>query len=83
MCGDTAGIKVVEDALHELENADEGKYTKDVWMSGGYMKLAEALKESDREKAVEELERAKEIIFANPELVLRKAQWEKLSESFK
>ena len=41
------------------------------------------LKENDPQKAKEHLQKAKEIIDANPDLKLRKAQWEKLAENFK
>lgn len=69
-------------AISELEATDEPKFNKDVWMSGGYMRLAELLKDEDQDKAKEHLQKAKEIIDANPELVLRKGQWEKLAKSF-
>lgn len=62
--------------LDELANTDEPRYNKDVWVSGGYMKLAEITMDKDY------LRKAKEIIDANPELILRKIQWQKLSESF-
>jgi len=69
-------------AISELEATNEPKFNKDVWMSGGYMRLAELLKDEDLAKAQEYLQKAKEIIDANPELVLRKGQWEKLAQNF-
>jgi len=81
--GDKKALAKAEDALHDLlEDALEGSYTKDVWTSGGYMKLAEALRTDNPTKAKEYLAKAKKIIDANPELALRKAQWEKLSITF-
>jgi hypothetical protein len=72
-----------EEALHDLENDSlEGAYTKDVWTSGGYMKFAEVLKTDNPQKAKEYLQKAKEIIDGNPDLTLRKAQWQKLATSF-
>lgn len=70
-------------ALEELGNSDEpDKYSKDVWISGGYMKLADALREDEPEAAREYLSKAKEIIDANSDLTLRSKQWTQLSEKF-
>lgn len=78
--GDTTALDRAETALQELENAEEpNTYTKEVWVSGGYMRIAHAIKEDNKEKAMSYLEKAKKIIDANPKLVLRKQQWEKLS----
>lgn len=66
--GDKEAIKEVEEAVKELEMADEEKYAKDVWVSGGYLKLAEALSSRDY------LEKARSIIEANPELKIRRKQ---------
>jgi tetratricopeptide (TPR) repeat protein len=74
--GDNQAETRIVDLLNELEKTEEPKYNKDVWVSGGYMKLAEITKNKDY------LQKAKEIIDANPELSLRKIQWQKLSESF-
>jgi tetratricopeptide (TPR) repeat protein len=80
--GDKSVVDRVLQALSDLEKTDEPKYNKDVWMSGGYMKLAEALKEDNTEKAKEYLDQAKKIIDANPQLTLRARQWEKLAKTF-
>jgi tetratricopeptide (TPR) repeat protein len=80
--GEKEALADIISAISELEATDEPKFNKDVWMSGGYMRLAELLKEEDLSKAKEYLEKAKAIIDANPELVLRKGQWEKLAASF-
>ncbi len=79
--GDTTGIPKVLSLLAELESSDEWKYNKDVWVSGGYMNLALLLKDSDPEAAKKHLEKAKTIIDGNNELILRKAQWEKLAKT--
>jgi tetratricopeptide (TPR) repeat protein len=80
--GEKEALSDILAAISELEATDEPKFNKDVWVSGGYMRLAELLKDKDSTKAQEYLQKAKEIIDANPELVLRKGQWEKLAKSF-
>lgn len=78
--GEKEALNDILAAISELEATDEPKFNKDVWVSGGYMRLAELLKGEDLSKAKEYLEKAKAIIDANPELVLRKGQWEKLAK---
>ncbi len=76
--GDKSAMERAEKALVELEATDEMKYNKDVWMSGAYMKMAEALAVDDSKKASDYLDKANQIIEMNPELVLRKEQLNKL-----
>lgn len=80
--GDKSALKRTEKALVDLASDKEDKYSKDVWMSGGYMDIAEMIKDTDPNKAKQALNRAKEIIDSNPKLTLRKKQFEKLSASF-
>lgn len=80
--GDSNALQEALDALKDLEESSEEKYKKDVWVSGGYMKIAEALYSSDPEKARQLLSKAGEIIDANSELQLRKAQFEKIKLKF-
>lgn len=80
--GDKTAIERAKRALQDLEKADESnKYNKDVWVSGGYMRIADAIKHDNVEEAKSYLAKAKDIIKANPELTLRKKQWEKLSSA--
>lgn len=80
--GDTSALERARLALHDLEEAQEpNQYTKDVWVSGGYMRLAAALREDNPSQAKDYLEKAKAIIDANPKLALRKQQWQKLASS--
>jgi tetratricopeptide (TPR) repeat protein len=77
--GDKSALDRALAAIKDLEDSDEktvSKYNYDVWLSGGYMRLAEVLEDK------EYLMRAKEIIDANPELAIRKEQWEKLARDF-
>lgn len=64
--------------LENLENSEQLKYEKDVWVSGGYMKIAEAIYRDEPKQAKEYLKKSGEIIEANPELILRKGQLERL-----
>ena len=56
--------------------------SKNTWVSGNYMSLAEMLREDNPEEARQYLQKAKEIIDANPTLKLRAKQWEKLKSTF-
>ena len=80
--GDKSGLERAEQGLVDLEAADEEKYNKDVWLSGGHMRIASMLREDNPKKAQEHLQKAKEIIDANRDLKLRAQQWQKLSASF-
>lgn len=81
--GDKNALEKAQQALRELESADEpNKYNKDVWVSGGYMRLTEALINDKPQVARDYLAKAKEIIDSNPDLTLRRKQWEKLSHLF-
>lgn len=81
--GDKSAKDRALEALKELESSDESdKYSKDVWVSGGYMHLAEALMSDEPDQAREYLSKAKEIIDANSDLILRSKQWSQLSEKF-
>ena len=81
--GNEDALASAENALLNLENdPEEARYTKDVWASGGHMKLAEALKDKDLERAQKHLQKAKQIIDMNADLKIRKVQWEKMAASF-
>lgn len=82
MAGNQAALDRAEKALYDLETTEEDAFNKDVWVSGGYMHLAEALRTDNPEKANEYVQKAKAIIDANPQLVIRKQQWEKLIKGF-
>lgn len=78
--GDKSALERAEKALRELEEAEEpSRYNKDVWVSGGYMRIADAIRKDNPDKAKDCLKRAKEIIYANPELTLREQQLKKLA----
>ena len=72
--GDKTALERAEKALHELKEVD-------VWLSGAYMRIADMLKKDNPEKANEYLQKASAIIDANPKLILRKQQWEKLHDT--
>lgn len=81
--GDKSALQKAEKALLDLAASEEPNiYAKDVWMSGGYLKIAQMLKNDDTIKAKQALKRAREIINANPSLTLRKKQLDKISATF-
>ena len=80
--GDTAALGRAEKALKELtETNDPNEYTTHVWISGGYLRIANALKKDDLLQAKRYLLRAKEYLEAHPELVVRKKQYELLEKN--
>jgi tetratricopeptide (TPR) repeat protein len=79
--GDKTATDRLEEALKTLEAETEDKYKKDVWLSGGYMDLAEILASSSPAKSQEVLNKAEGIINANPELTIRKRQLEALKKT--
>ena len=78
--GDKKALDRACKALLEMENINDKSYEKDVWLSGGYMRLGESIYRSDKKKAREYLAKAKEIIDSNPELTIRKNQLVRLQE---
>lgn len=82
VAGDKSALERATSALADLEASDEEKYNKDVWVSGGHMRMADMLRTDNPERAKEHLQKVKEIIEANPDLKLRKEQYEKLAASF-
>lgn len=80
--GDKTALERAEQALNDLIKAEEpDTYSRDVWISGAHMRIATALKDKDREAARKHMEEAKKIIDANPDLKVRRGQWEKLNIS--
>ena len=85
MAGDKSALEGAEQSLNELENSGEDKisqYNFDVWLSGAYIRIAQMLRKNNHQKAKEHLYKAKDIIDINPNLKLRKEQWEKLAKGF-
>lgn len=81
--GDEGAIERAEEALDVLQREyDGGEYNRKVWISGGYLRIANALRQSDSELAKEYLEKARVYIESHPELKLRKKQLEKLASTF-
>ncbi len=80
--GDKSALERLEDSIETLSKEEEDKYKKDVWISGGYMDLAEILKDDNPIKAKEALDKARKIIDSNNELIIRKRQYEELVKKF-
>lgn len=85
LAGDKNALKRAEQALKELVQSNEeqiSKYNYNVWISGAHIRIATMLREDNPKTAKDHLQKAKEVINANPDLKLRKTQWEKLAETF-
>lgn len=81
--GDKGALFGLNEAIAALEaDSTEPRYNRDVWLSGGYINKAKILKTDDPAEARGALDEARKIIEANPELKLRKEQWEKLAKDF-
>jgi tetratricopeptide (TPR) repeat protein len=81
MSGDKTALDRAEESIKDLEaSTDASDYEKHVWLSGAHMRIAKMLREDNRKKAQEHLMKAKGIIDSDPELVIRKEQWQKLKE---
>lgn len=78
--GDESAIDRVEEAIKNILEMKDHPYEKDVWASGGYMYLAELMREKDPPKAKGALQKAEEIINSNPKLTIRKRQLEELKK---
>jgi len=78
--GDKTALEKAEESIKDLETStDASDYEKHVWLSGAHMRIARMLSDDDKEKAQGHLKKAREIIDANPELIIRQEQWEKLN----
>lgn len=79
--GDKSSLQRAEAVAEELRNTEEiSSYNKNVWLSGAHGRIAEMVYKEDKEKALEHLRKAKEIIDSDERLVLRREQWEKLNK---
>ena len=80
--GESDAETKITDNIEIIRNAiDISPYERDVWISGAYFHLINALKDRDAEKAQVYLAQAKSIIDCNPELVIRKDQVQKMNTS--
>lgn len=78
MAGDKSALTGLDEAILVLEGDNvEPKYNRDVWLSGQYMSKAKILKTDNPAASAEAMQKAEAIIEANPNLTLRKQQWEK------
>lgn len=80
--GDKSAKDRMIEALDSLEAVEEeDPFNKDTWVSGGYLSLAEMLQADQPEEAHKYLAKAKQIIDANPKLILRAKQLAELSKA--
>jgi tetratricopeptide (TPR) repeat protein len=81
LAGDNSSLEKAEKTISDLIKTEESsKFHKDVWLSGGYMRIANMLKKDNPDKAKDCLIKAKKIIDNNSNLKLRLGQWNKLSK---
>lgn len=65
--------------LEELKNSQEkSTYNKNVWLSGGHLRIAEMLAQDDKNLAIKHAKKAEQIIESDKRLILRKKQLEDL-----
>lgn len=84
MGGEKDVLPELNKVLAELESdIAEPKYNRDVWLSGGFMSKAKMLKSDNPEEARKAFLKAGEIIKSNPDLKLRREQWDKMAIELK
>ena len=72
------GIKEIQRGAGELDS-----FFVHIWLSGVHMRLAELLRDDEPREAREHLEKAREIAKADPKLVIRRRQIEKLAKTLR
>lgn len=79
--GDKEALPRAEKALVDLEKAEHNnEYEYGVWLSGGHMRIADAVKTDDPGLARDHMSKAKTIIDKDPKKFhLRQEQWAELS----
>lgn len=80
--GDESVLGDIDQGLIDLNETKENEYTHDVWLSGAHMDLAAAQRDRNISSARRHLRMARYIIDGNPNLVLRRNQWERLAYTF-
>ncbi len=79
--GNQGALKSMEEAIKELEETNDApEFEKKVWLSGAHMQTAEMVYKENMAQAKIHLNKASEIIASDPQLILRKGQWEKLNK---
>lgn len=81
--GDKNALNRAESWLKELSEADHSdKYSQDVWVSGGHMRIADAVKKDEPDVALVHMAKAKEIIDTDPQkFKLQGERWQELSKT--
>ncbi len=81
--GDRTALERLQIAIDGVQEKEKRGFERDVWVSGGYIEMADMLKDDDVDMAKEALDKAKEIIDANKDLSLLAKKWKELAASFK
>ena len=79
------GVAEILEGIEQVKQhaQDVDAYTSNVWISGGYLRLAELLREDSPQKSEGYLEEAKKIVENDPQQVVRKKQIENFESSGK
>lgn len=79
--GDKDALARAEEWLSKLEQSEHSdSYAKDVWLSGGHMRIADAVRRDNPNLAKDHLSKAKTVIDSDPQKFhLRQEQWSELS----
>jgi len=80
--GDKNAVNQALEALQELESTtDANKYEYNVWLSGAHMRIATMYHQLKSPEAKVHLDKAKQIIDSDEQLILRNQQWERLNQT--
>lgn len=81
--GDKDALVRAEEWLTKLDGSEhDNEYEHDVWVSGGHMRIADAIKKDDKQSALDHMSKAKDIIDKDPkQFKLRQEQWHELSKT--
>jgi len=78
LLGEKEALRRALELIEKLSETDEPEYNKQVWITGGYMRMADMVAKDDRKQALELLGKARKIIEANQDLRIRAKQLKKL-----
>lgn len=81
--GDKNTLNRALQALQDLENASEDStYSKNAWLTGAHLRIAEMVKDDNKDLSLKHLQDAERIIDQDKRQILRRKQLEKLKSSF-
>jgi len=81
--GDKSALRHAGDALKELKKAKENPYSKNVWLTGAHMRIAQMAAKENPDWTIFHLKEAEKIINSDKRLILRKKQLQELKANLK